>query len=62
MAKYPAIPEPTTDPVSLRDTALAAKQAFEMLSRQRGNIRNAAVTWQDLVDQGLITAAKVPLK
>lgn len=61
-AKYPSIPEPTTDPVSLRDSVLALKQAFEIHSHQRGVAAQAAVTWEDLVALGLITAAQVPLK
>lgn len=59
MAKYPAIPEPTIEPVSLRDSILSIKQAFETLTGQRGNPNyrallpadldnaNAALTWLD---------------
>jgi hypothetical protein len=60
--KYPAIPAPTLDPKSLRDSILATKQAFEIHSHQSGPPLNAAVTWSDLVALGLITAAQVPLK
>lgn len=61
-AKYPSIPDPNLDPKSLRDSVLALKQAFEIHSHQRGTPLNAAVTWQDLVNLGLITAAQVPAK
>jgi hypothetical protein len=61
-AKYPPIPEPTTDPGSLRDSVLALKQGFETLSHQRANPLVAAVTWSDLLALGLITAAQVPKK
>lgn len=44
MANYPAIPEPTNDPNSLRDSVLALKQAFEILSGQKGVAGVAAVT------------------
>lgn len=39
--RYPAIPDPTTDPQSLRDTVLALKQAVELLSGQRGDVAAA---------------------
>lgn len=59
-AKYTSIPDPTNDPISLRNSVVALKQAFEQLSRQRKNVPNAAVTWQDLVDLGLIKASQIP--
>lgn len=59
-AKYPGIPEPTTTPESLRDTLLAAKQAIEIHTGQRGSKLNAAVSWQDLINLGLITPSQVP--
>ena len=61
-AKYPPIPDPTTDPESLRFSLVALKQGFEMLSHQRANPLNAAVTWADLLALGLINAAQVPKK
>lgn len=61
-AKYPPIPEPSTDVLSLRDSMLSVKQGFEMLSNQRGSPLNSAVTWADLVALGLITAAQVPTR
>lgn len=35
--RYPSIPDPTTDPQSLRDAVLALKQAFELMAGTRGN-------------------------
>lgn len=58
--KYPAITDPSTDPENLRLAVLALKQAFEIHSQQRGSKLNGAVTYQDLVDLGLITIAEVP--
>lgn len=43
MADYPAISDPTTDAASLRDSVIALKQGFEILTGQRGNGDNAAV-------------------
>lgn len=48
MAKYPAIPEPTVSSESLRDSVLSLKQAFEILTGQRGNAANAAITSDSL--------------
>lgn len=39
---------------------ITVKQAFEIHSGQRGKRLDAAVTWQDLVDLGLIEASRVP--
>lgn len=50
MARYPAIPEPTTKPESLRDSILSLKQAFEILTGQRGNPDYAAAMPSDLAD------------
>ncbi|WP_454627803.1 tail fiber domain-containing protein [Bradyrhizobium cenepequi] len=49
-AKYPSIPDPTIDPASLRDSVLALKQAFEIMSGQRGDPSSAAVLPGDLSD------------
>ena len=46
--KYPAIPEPTLKPESLRDTILSVKQAFEVLTGQRGNPDYRAVLLPEL--------------
>ncbi len=58
--KYPAIPEPQADVLSLRTSSAALKETVEMLTQQRGNKLNAAVTWQDLVDLGLALPTQVP--
>lgn len=61
-AKYPSIPDPTTDPISLRQATLALKEGFEILTHQRKNAGVSAVTWDDLVALGLITQAQIPTK
>jgi hypothetical protein len=58
--KYPAVPDPSLDPDSLRLSLQALKQGFEILSQQRGKRLDGAITWQDLVDLELIDAADVP--
>jgi len=60
-AKYPPIPDPTSDPVALRNAAVALKETAEILTRQRGDRSLSAVTWQDLVELGLILPSQVPL-
>ncbi|RZN09630.1 hypothetical protein CWO91_16510 [Bradyrhizobium genosp. SA-3] len=57
--KYPAIPDPTNDPNSLRDALLALKQGFEILSGQRGNSGVSAVTSDDLSSQNYQSASDV---
>lgn len=46
--KYPAIPDPTIAPTSLRDSILAIKQALEILTEQRGDPANRALMPEDL--------------
>lgn len=46
--KYPSIPEPTIAPESLRDAVLTIKQAFEVLTGQRGNQDYRAVLLPEL--------------
>jgi len=58
--KYPVIPDPTTDPTTLRVTAMALKEGQEILTRQRGDRTMSAVTWQDLLRLGLVTSNQVP--
>lgn len=58
--KYPPIEEPTVDPASLRQTALSTKQTVEILTGQRGNRMDSAVTWGELVALGIIAADQVP--
>lgn len=63
MSKFtPAIPEPSHAIGDLYQAVLALKQAVEILTKQRGPARkaDAAVTWQDLVDLGLIDADQIP--
>jgi hypothetical protein len=59
---YKAIPDPLPDLNSLRETALATKEAVEVLTRQRQPVLAGAVTWQDLVDLKLISLGKVPTR
>lgn len=54
------IPEPVEDVRSLRATAVATKELVETLAGQRGNPMDAAVTWRDLVDLGLVIPAEIP--
>lgn len=60
--KYQPMPEPTTNVESLRNVALALKENVEVLTLQRGDPYNAAVTWGDLVALGLINPLLVPKK
>ena len=60
--KYQSIPSPVAEAESLRATALATKEVVEAISGQRGSYLNAAVTWQDLVNLGLITLSQVPVR
>lgn len=57
---YPAIPDPSSDVDSLRITALAVKEGLEIITRQRGDRGNSAVTWNDLLALGIVTAAQIP--
>lgn len=61
-ATYPPIPDPIADTNSIRDTAAALKEGVEILTGQRGIRANAAVTWQDLLDLGLISANQMPVQ
>lgn len=42
-AQYPSVPDPTLDPRSLRESIIALKQGFEILTGQRGNTDYAAL-------------------
>jgi hypothetical protein len=44
----------------MRQSVLALKQGFEILTHQRKNAANAAVTWADLVALGLIQQSQIP--
>jgi len=57
---YKAIPDPLPELNSLRETCLAMKESIEVLTRQRRPVLAGAVTWEDLVELGLITSASVP--
>jgi hypothetical protein len=59
-SKFPVIPDPTTDPNALRVTSMALKESVEILTQQRGTRSLSAVTWQDLVELGLIPASRAP--
>lgn len=59
-AKYPSIPSPQADLVALRMSAEALKETVEVLTLQRGDHLNAAVTWQDLINLGLALPTQVP--
>lgn len=62
MSDFPSIPEPRPEPNVLAECMRAVKQIAEVLTRQRGKPAQSAVTWQDLVDLGLITADRIPKK
>jgi hypothetical protein len=48
------------DTNSLHQTAVATKEAVEVMMGQRGSALDAGVTWGDLVDLGLITEDQIP--
>jgi hypothetical protein len=59
--KPPSIPSPILgNDNSTHDVLMSIKNAVETLQKQRGSKANAAVTFQDLVDLGLINADKIP--
>jgi hypothetical protein len=58
--KYPAVPEPVAEINSVRSTCAALKEGQEILTRQRGDRTLSAVTWQDLLDLGLINPTQLP--
>ena len=55
-----SIPEPNENLPSLRSTAVATKELVETLAGQRGDPRDVAVTWGDLINLGLVIPAEVP--
>lgn len=59
--RYPAIPEPLPDLDGLAVAVRELKQAVEILTQQRKPYTLSAVTWQDLVDLGLIGSNRVPI-
>ena len=58
--KYQAIPDPQIAPESLLATGAALKETVEVLAGQRKPRASAAVTWNDLLDLGLITVEQIP--
>ena len=59
--RIPGIPEPARSVDGMFETVVTMKQAVETLAGQRRQSRGeSAVTWNDLVDLGLITALQIP--
>ncbi len=59
--RLPGIPDPARSVDGMFETVLTLKQAVETIAGQRqGSRPQSAVTWQDLVDLGLITALQIP--
>jgi hypothetical protein len=54
------IPEPYEDLPTLRAAAMANKELTETLAGQRGQAYDAAVTWRDLLELGLISKEQIP--
>ena len=46
--------------MALRASCEVLKETVEMLTLQRGNHLDGAVTWQDLIDLGLCLPTQVP--
>lgn len=55
-----SIPFPVADINSLVATAVATKEVVETLAGQRGRALDAAVTWADLLEAGIIMPEQVP--
>lgn len=59
--KLPSIPEPTENALGLVRSVSALKEAVEVILGRRSSMRDdRAVTFQDLVDLGLITEDQIP--
>lgn len=59
--KFPGIPDPSRSVEGMFETVTTMKQVTETLTGQRrGSRPQSAVTWQDLVDLGLIEALQIP--
>lgn len=54
------IPVPYENVASLYRTAVATKELVESLAGQTGGTADIAVTWQDLLNLGLIKPEQVP--
>lgn len=59
MSRYPGISEPEQTIESMHNTILELKQLVETLSQQKGDRADHAVTFQDLLDRGMITPAQL---
>lgn len=57
---FSSVPEPVATVDSHQATLQSLKANVEILTQQRKPKSSAAVTWQDLVDLGLIQASKIP--
>lgn len=60
MKRQVSIPVPYEDVKSLYRTVMALKELTECLAGQRGGLANVAVTWQDLIDHGVIKPEQAP--
>jgi len=59
--RLPGIPDPSRSVDGIFETVTTMKQAVETLAGQRrGSRGESAVTWNDLVDLGLITPLQIP--
>lgn len=59
--RLPGIPDPARSVDGMFETVTTMKQAVETLAGQRrGSRGESAVTWQDLVDLGLIEVLQIP--
>jgi len=58
--RYPPIPDPSLDPEALRRSDIAIKETLEIMTGQRGNRGDSCVTWQDLVDLGIVLPTQIP--
>lgn len=59
--RLPGIPEPSRSAEGMFETVITMKQAVETLAGQRqGSRGESAVTWNDLVDLGLISPLQIP--
>lgn len=54
-----SIPEPYENVASLRATCMALKEAVETLTKQRGAIHDAAPTWGELQQLGIVRPEQV---
>ena len=57
---FQAVPDPQLTLESLHEVSKALKNNTEILTQQRLPKISSAVTWQDLLALGLITASQVP--